>query len=115
MGFCVVFCDESDSFATIMKAYFVILLLACCACKPRLDNSKCQIYISNQLVVLYEEPKNFAQESVKVPTGKYDVLDTQTTEWVDKNQRWLKIQVGKREGWIKDNTWTIEKKSDACK
>jgi hypothetical protein len=88
----------------MIRAYSIILLLAC-ACEPRLDNSKCQIYITNPLVTMYEEPRNFSQEMVKVPTGKYDVLDTQKTEWVDKNERWLKIQVGKREGWIKDNTW----------
>jgi hypothetical protein len=98
-----------------MKAYFVILLLACFACEPRLDNSKCQIYIKNQLVVLYEEPKNFAQESVKVPAGKYDVLDTRNVHWAQAEERWLKIRVGKREGWILDNTRGISKKSDACK
>jgi hypothetical protein len=94
-----------------MKACFVILLLACCACEPRLDNGKCQIYIAHSLVALREQSDYSSQEMVKVPIGKYDVLDTQQ----GSDLRWLKIRVGKREGWIPDNTWAIEKKSDACK
>ncbi len=98
----------------MQKIVLFVLMLICIACNPTLDKNTCEIYISNTLVVIYEKPQHFSQEIVKVPAGKYQVLDKTTTKWVNQDERWLKISVGKREGWIEDNTWTIREKSDAC-
>ncbi|MEL6554616.1 MAG: serine/threonine-protein kinase [Cyanobacteria bacterium J06621_11] len=74
----------------------------------------CIVTINNSLVSLMSEPDNFSQEITGVSPDDYYVLNSTTTTFVNRAQRWLQIEVGGRQGWIRDDTWTIAAKSSPC-
>lgn len=76
--------------------------------------SACQVTIRNPLVSLMSEPDTFSQELIRVPPGEYAPLEYETTTFGPQQQGWFMIEAEGRQGWIKDNTWTIERKSAQC-
>lgn len=76
--------------------------------------SGCILTIDNPLVPLMSEPDTFGSEIIKVTEGQYQPTEYTVEESPVRSQGWFKISVDSREGWIKNNTWTIASKSDEC-
>jgi hypothetical protein len=76
--------------------------------------SGCQLTISNPFASLSETAEHQGQESVKVPPGTYPVIAIASTKFAGRDERWFKIAVNSRQGWIQDNTILIESKSADC-
>jgi len=76
--------------------------------------SGCILTIDNPLVPLMSEPDTFGSEIINVTEGEYEPTDYTVEENPVQSQGWFKIRVDSREGWIKNNTWTIASKSDEC-
>lgn len=74
----------------------------------------CTVTVANPLVMLRETPEPFGQEFVKVAAGTYKVSDITNTSWAGAQQRWFKIDVGTRTGWIRDDSFNIDSRSDSC-
>lgn len=74
----------------------------------------CVVTISNPLVSMREKPDRFSQEVIEVPAGDYPVLESADVERVGPSQRWFRIQVESRTGWIPDDTFTVDRKSADC-
>ncbi|ORA38747.1 hypothetical protein [Mycobacterium aquaticum] len=74
----------------------------------------CAVTVANPLVMLRETPEPFGQESVKVAAGTYKVSDIADTSWAGAPQRWFRIDVGTRSGWIRDDSFSIDSRSDSC-
>ncbi|WP_131805507.1 hypothetical protein [Mycolicibacterium brisbanense] len=74
----------------------------------------CAVTVANPLVMLRETPDPFGQESVKVAAGTYKVSDIAETPWAGAPQRWFRIDVGTRSGWIRDDSFNIDSRSDSC-
>lgn len=74
----------------------------------------CVVTISNPLVSMHEEPDRFSQEVVRVPAGDYGVLESADVERLGPSQRWFRIQVDSRSGWIPDDSFTVDGKSPQC-
>jgi hypothetical protein len=74
----------------------------------------CRLTIVNPLVSMNETPEHQGQQSAKVPPGTYDALDTTITEFAGRDERWFKIEVESRQGWIPDDTILIDSKSADC-
>lgn len=74
----------------------------------------CVVTIGNPLVSLMSDPDTFSQEIIRVPAGEYATLDFQEIEFAGNLQGWFQIEADGRTGWIKNDTWTIAGKSDAC-
>ena len=64
--------------------------------------------ITNRLVSLHSDPDVFSRKIIKVEPGEYSVLNH------NRNQSWFQIQAEGRTGWIKNDTWTIDKKNIKC-
>ena len=64
--------------------------------------SGCIITIENSLVPLMNKPDTFSNEIITVEENPIGT------------QGWFKISVNSREGWIKNDTWTISSKSAEC-
>jgi cytoskeletal protein RodZ len=73
----------------------------------------CVVTINNPVISLYEKPDRFSQEISRIPAGDYEVHQTTVTEHVSAN-RWLKIQVEGRTGWVPDDTHHIADKTSEC-
>jgi len=78
---------------------------------PTHDSGKCTITIANQLAVLRETPEPFGQQILNIPAGVYETLDVQNTPWAGTTERWFKIVVNGRSGWIMDDTFGVASKS----
>ncbi len=76
--------------------------------------SGCVVSTVNPLVTLKTEPDVFSQDVVRVPTGDHAVQEVQTVETPLGSERWLKLVVEGRPGWIEDSTFNIASKSAAC-
>jgi hypothetical protein len=76
--------------------------------------SDCIITIENPLVTLMSEPDTFGSEIINVTEGEYEPTEYTVEENPVQSQGWFKIRVDSREGWIKNNTWTIASKSAEC-
>lgn len=76
--------------------------------------SGCILIIENSLVTLISEPDTFSSEIINVPEGDYEPSEYTIEENPVQSQGWFKIRVDSREGWIKNDTWTIAEKSDEC-
>ncbi|NBC05499.1 MAG: hypothetical protein GVY20_17580 [Bacteroidetes bacterium] len=76
--------------------------------------SGCILTIDNPLVPLMSEPDTFGSEIVNVTEGEYEPTEYTVVENPVQSQGWFKIRVASREGWIKNNTWTIASKSAEC-
>jgi hypothetical protein len=76
--------------------------------------SGCILTIENPLVPLMSEPDTFGNEIINVAKGDYEPSEYTVEETTVQSQGWFKIRVDSREGWIKNNTWTIAAKSDEC-
>ncbi len=74
----------------------------------------CAVTVANPLLMLRETPDPFGQESVKVAAGTYKVSDIAETPWAGAPQRWFRIDVGTRSGWIRDDSFNIDSRSDSC-
>lgn len=74
----------------------------------------CILTIENSLVTLMSEPDTFSNEIINVPEGDYEPSEYTMEENPVQTQGWFKIRVDSREGWIKNDTWTIAAKSDEC-
>jgi len=74
----------------------------------------CQVTIRNPLVSLMSEPDPFSQEIIRVPPRDYSPLGYETATFGPREQGWFRIEAEGRQGWIKDDTWTIERKSAQC-
>jgi hypothetical protein len=77
-------------------------------------NEYCVVTITNPLVSLMSDPETFSQEIIRIDPGEYTVITSQNTTFGGTTQRWLKISADGRQGWIRDNGWTIAEKSPAC-
>ena len=76
--------------------------------------SGCVVTISNKLVSLMSDPDPFSTEITSVDPGEYETIDYTVVETGPGEQGWFKINVNGREGWIKNDTWTIESKTADC-
>jgi hypothetical protein len=75
----------------------------------------CWIRVSNRLTVIQEQPRFDAQEIVSVPNGDYMVLSTEIVDFGGlQDQRWFRIEVDGRQGWLRDSTFNIDAKSADC-
>lgn len=74
----------------------------------------CQITIANPLTVIREQPDVFAQEAAPVPAGVYPTLEVRNVEFGSQDQRWFRISVTGRSGWIRDSSFDVDSKSAAC-
>ncbi len=75
----------------------------------------CWIRVSNPLTAIREQPQVLAQEIVSVPNDDYLVLSTEMVDFGGlENQRWFLIEVGGRQGWLRDSTFDIDAKSADC-
>jgi hypothetical protein len=86
---------------------------------PTLTNSgvpstECVITIAQPLVSLKSEPDVFSQDLVRVPLGEYSMLEHRIVQTPLGEESWLQIQVGGRVGWVENNSWTINSKTDLC-
>ncbi|OBC08950.1 hypothetical protein A5784_06095 [Mycobacterium sp. 852013-50091_SCH5140682] len=81
---------------------------------PTVAAGTCAVTVANPLLTLRETPDPFGQESVKVAAGTYKVSDIADTSWAGAPQRWFKIDVGTRSGWIRDDSFSIDSRSDSC-
>jgi len=77
-------------------------------------NSECRVRVEFPMLALKEKPDPFSQDIAKVPVGWYDVLESKKVTFVSKKQRWFKIMVNNRKGWIRDNIINIEEKTSGC-
>ena len=76
--------------------------------------SGCVVTISNELVSLMSQPDEFSTEISSVEPGEYETMNYKVVETGPGEQGWFKIQVEGREGWIKNDTWTIDSKTEEC-
>ncbi|PZD74119.1 Serine/threonine-protein kinase C [Acaryochloris thomasi RCC1774] len=74
----------------------------------------CIITITSGLVSLHSEPDPFSQEIIIVKPNDYYVISTTLRKTPISERRWLKIESGGRQGWIPDDSFTIDSKSEAC-
>jgi hypothetical protein len=82
---------------------------------PKPDPNKCVVTITNSLVALKADPETFSREIIGVPSGDYTVLDYKVVNFGGlTNDGWFQIEVSGRTGWIVDNTWTINAKTQVC-
>jgi hypothetical protein len=85
---------------------------------PQTDHAvsptQCVITTVNPLVALMSEPNTFSQEVVQVPPGQYNVLAHRIVQFGPTEQSWFQIQVDGRSGWVRNDTWTINSKTNAC-
>lgn len=79
-----------------------------------LDEGECRITIANPLAVFREEPDVFAQEVGHVPAGVFGVLETRSVSFGSQDQRWFRISVEGRSGWIRDSSFDVASKTAAC-
>ncbi|MEE6163481.1 MULTISPECIES: hypothetical protein [unclassified Mycolicibacterium] len=49
-----------------------------------------------------------------VAAGPYKVSDIAGTSWAGAPQRWFKIDVGIRSGSVRDDSFSIDSRSDSC-
>lgn len=78
-------------------------------------DTECTITIDHSLATLSSEPRNFSSELGGVPSGSYPVLEHTETEWVRKMERWIKIELDDgRQGWIKDDFWHVDYRTEGC-
>ncbi len=83
--------------------------------QPNNSSSACILTISNSLAPLMSKPERFSQELVSVRPGNYTSLDYVTTNFGGlKEDGWFKIESEGRQGWIVNDTWTINSKSREC-
>ena len=73
----------------------------------------CVLTISNPFASIHEEPDDFSPGD-KVPTGDYSVSETREVEFAGTMQRWFRITVGSKSGWVRDDTILIASKSADC-
>ena len=79
------------------------------------DSLNCILTISNTLVPLMSKPERFSQELTRVRPGNYTSLDYVTANFGGlKEEGWFKIESEGRQGWIVNDTWTINSKSSKC-
>lgn len=77
-------------------------------------DSACMLTINNELVALMAEPDAFSQEVARVQPGNYTPLDYVTQDFVGRSQGWFLIEADGRRGWVRNDTWTINRKSAQC-
>ncbi len=74
----------------------------------------CTITIESHGAEILETPFHKALHIDGVPGGEYLIFDTRVVDWAGKDQRWYKIKVGQREGWICDWGGIVKGKSSGC-
>ncbi|NJR62704.1 MAG: hypothetical protein HC769_30270 [Cyanobacteria bacterium CRU_2_1] len=75
---------------------------------------ECVITISNPLVSLKNQPDTFSLDLVSVKPGTYPSSEHVFTSSSQTEEGWFKIKYEGRNGWIGNNTWSIESKSNSC-
>lgn len=76
--------------------------------------SGCEVVVANPLVVIHEQTDVFSQEVSGVPAGTYAVLEIETVSSPIGSQRWFRVEVDGRQGWLRDSSFDIASKSAAC-
>ena len=76
--------------------------------------TKCILTITNSLVPLRIQPEEFAHELTRVKTGDYTSSDYKVTKFAAQDEGWFLIEAEGRKGWIRDDIWTINKKTKTC-
>lgn len=76
--------------------------------------SGCEVVVANPLVVIHEQTDVFSQEVSGVPAGTYPVVGIETVSSPIGSQRWFRISVAGRSGWLRDSSFDIASKSAAC-
>ncbi|MEZ4729165.1 MAG: hypothetical protein R3E79_18685 [Caldilineaceae bacterium] len=61
-----------------------------------------------------QEPDPFSQELSRIEVGDYLTLGYMERPFVNQNQGWFQIEVDGRIGWVRNDTWTVAKKTSAC-
>jgi hypothetical protein len=74
----------------------------------------CVITIENPLVPLMSEPQPLSQELIQLDPGDYRALRYSVEDFAGTEQGWFLIEAEGRRGWIKNNTITIDEKSEEC-
>ncbi len=72
----------------------------------------CQVTVDNPLVTIFETPSKLGRQIMRIPAGVYTVSSIEITE--PFSERWFRISVADRDGWIKDSTFDIASKSPDC-
>lgn len=74
----------------------------------------CLVTIENPFVPLNEEPDTFALSIMTVPKGDHVVIESAIVKFAGNDERWLKITIEGRQGWIRDDIFNVSAKSSAC-
>jgi hypothetical protein len=74
----------------------------------------CRITIRHPLVALMREPDRLGQEMINVKPGDYTPLDHKMVSTMVREEGWFQIEAEGRRGWIANDTWTIEEKTQTC-
>ena len=74
----------------------------------------CFVTIENPLVPLKEEPDTFSPDVGSVPAGDHPVIESTIVTFGTIDQRWLKIDIGGQQGWIRDSIIQVKAKSSEC-
>lgn len=74
----------------------------------------CVVTISNPLATLHEEPDEFSQEIGSIPSGDYVVEGVEIVSFGPQQQRWLRIEVDGRSGFVRDSTFNIADRTADC-
>lgn len=77
------------------------------------SGNACVIRVTHQFAELKEEPDPTAS-GTRIPVGRYTVLDSTTVSWAGQTQRWLRLRVDGREGWLQDRAMFIGDRSATC-
>ena len=108
---------------TLLIIFIVILSFVVTNFSPSndegIDPTKCVINIRTERVGLKSEPDPFSRDIIEVPVGQYIALEHRITRFANSEFSWFLIEVetrtgGKRTGWVQDNLYHIDNKSDAC-
>lgn len=64
---------------------------------------------------LHDKPERSSRKLIKLPTGNHKVLDHRLVSFGGlRDDSWFQLEVNGREGWIINDTWSIDSKTDEC-
>lgn len=78
------------------------------------ESASCVITIRHPLVSLKSEPDRFSRDISGVAPGDYTPIDHKIVSTPVSEDGWFQIEVDGRQGWIVNDTWTIDDKTASC-
>lgn len=99
-------------------AVLALLPLAAISCSTVTDRADplpegCNIRVNGFFGQLLEEPRNLSRLLVEIDSGWYHVEEFADVVWVQP-ERWYRVTDNGVTGWIKDDRFAIEERSEEC-